>query len=345
MQETTERDLWAFDDALDSPNAPEDVWVELPPARAYGKDIPMPRERQPGKKLGTTDNPESDNAASEDQIRINVNKPPIRNRPAGSLARPSTPESTFDDLESWDQLPVKPEIVEPPAEVVAAPTQPEYQLEPEVAVVALAEITPDSDTTETKDEFSPVVRANAVPVSLRLHWRFSKTEWAGLVGLLVLLLATGGAILGFSLRHLPTETHRVQTNDFPIKGDYLTVDSATSYWRAPVTAGDSPDTFRHGTRLLPVLELTANGGPAVIRVLFRNEERAVVGDVVSRAVRDHGKWIIPATAGFDDFGMHAAYRTGEGKRWTIEVFEAPAESAAGKEFQKLFAMDISTDLR
>jgi hypothetical protein len=212
-------------------------------------------------------------------------------------------------------------------------------------VESLAEITPPSGTNEVKDEFSPVVRTSVVPDTLRTHWRFSKTERAGLIGLLALLLAAGGAILGFSMKHLPTETQRVQTNDFPIKGDYLTIDSATSYWRAPVTAGESPDTFRYGTRLLPVLELTGNGGPAVIRVFFRNEDRAMVGDVVTRSVRDSGRWIIPATAGFDDFGMHAAYRTGEGKRWTIEVFEAPAESAAGKEFQKLFTMDISTDLR
>jgi hypothetical protein len=340
MQETTERDLWAFDDALDSPSAPEDVWVELPAARAYGRDIPMPRERQSGKKLGTVENP-----ASEDQIQINVNKRPIRSYPAEPLLRSPTPESSFDDLESWESVPANPGIVEPPADGVSAPTPPEYPLEPAAAVESLAEITPPSGTNEVKDEFSPVVRTSVVPDTLRTHWRFSKTERAGLIGLLALLLAAGGAILGFSMKHLPTETQRVQTNDFPIKGDYLTIDSATSYWRAPVTAGESPDTFRYGTRLLPVLELTGNGGPAVIRVFFRNEDRAMVGDVVTRSVRDSGRWIIPATAGFDDFGMHAAYRTGEGKRWTIEVFEAPAESAAGKEFQKLFTMDISTDLR
>ena len=343
MQETTELDLWAFDD---EPDAPEDVRAGLPPARAFGKDIPMPRERQPEKNRGTADNPVSVPAATEERIRINVNKSSSRNFPSGPVRSPLTPESTFDDLESWDPVPGQPDILKSPAETLAAPVQPSYPLEPATAVTALAEITPDSvHPTVVPDNPAPVTQDAAAPVSRYPHLRLTNTEWVGLLGLLVLLLAGGGAILGVFLKHLPTATQQVQTNDFPLKGGYLTIDSATSYWRVPVTKGASSDAVRQGTRLLPVLELTVNGGPAVIRVLFRNEDRAVVGDVVTRTVRDNGTFIIPATAGFDDFGMHAAYRTGEGKRWTIEVLEAPAESAAGKEFRKLFEMIISSDLR
>ena len=54
---------------------------------------------------------------------------------------------------------------------------------------------------------------------------------------------------------------------------------------------------------------------------------------------------IAATAGFEDLGMHAAYRTGQSKPWTIEVLEAPSESAANAEFKKLFEINISTDRR
>ena len=55
--------------------------------------------------------------------------------------------------------------------------------------------------------------------------------------------------------------------------------------------------------------------------------------------------VIPATAGFDDIGMHAAYRTGGTKPWTVEIYEAPSENASGKEFTKLFETHISTDRR
>jgi hypothetical protein len=43
--------------------------------------------------------------------------------------------------------------------------------------------------------------------------------------------------------------------------------------------------------------------------------------------------------------MHAAYRTGGSKPWTIEVFEAPSETTPGKDFKRLFEMNISTDRR
>ena len=343
MQETTERDLWAFDD---EPNTQEDAWDELPPTRTSGKEIPQPRERPPLKMLATTDSPASGHATTRDQIRINVNKPPIKNRPPGSSVRQSTPESTFDDLESWNPAPVNPEIVAPPAGGIPEPTQPPYPLEPVAAAgTPVVESTPDNvPSTGEDDEFGPVARDPAAPTPLRPHVRFSKTEWAGLLGLLVLLLAGGITILGLALNHLPTETQQLQTNDFPIKGSYLTIDRATSYWREPVTEGASTDTFRPGTRLLPVLELSVRGGPAVIRVFFHNEDRLMVGDVVTQTVRGDGTCIIPATAGFDDFGMHAAYRTGQGKRWTIEVLEASPEKAAVNEFQKLLEMNISTDL-
>ena len=52
-----------------------------------------------------------------------------------------------------------------------------------------------------------------------------------------------------------------------------------------------------------------------------------------------------ATDGFNDPGMHAAYRTGQAKPWTIEVFEAPSEDSAAGEFKKLFEMNIASDRR
>ncbi len=185
--------------------------------------------------------------------------------------------------------------------------------------------------------FSPVVPDHAVPVSLRPRLMLSPVERLGLIFLLALLFAGGGAILVFSLNHLPTETQRAKANHFPIKGGQLTIDSATSYWRAPILEGSSRDTFRRGTQLLPVLELSVSGGPATLRVLFRNEEQAVVGDAVTRTVREGGLLKIPATAGFDDLGMHAAYRTGEGKPWTIEVLEAPVGSHGGHRIHRSFS--------
>ena len=54
---------------------------------------------------------------------------------------------------------------------------------------------------------------------------------------------------------------------------------------------------------------------------------------------------LAATAGFEDIGMHAAYRTGQSKSWSVEVREAPSEDSPVQDFKKLFEMSISTDRR
>jgi hypothetical protein len=185
----------------------------------------------------------------------------------------------------------------------------------------------------------------AKPISLRPHLGLSKVERIGLIALVVLLLGGALGILIISLNRLPTESDKASSHDFPIKGTHFSIRSAKSYWRAPVTDGPHPDTFRRGAKLLPVVELDLAGGPAAVRVMFRNDERILVGDAVTHAVRGDGKLSIAATAGFDELGMFAAYRTGESKPWTLEVYEAPSEDTTGRDFKKLFEMDITTDRR
>lgn len=354
-QDTTERDLWDFDDDIESVDGPEMPRIDDERPRTSGSEIPAPRERQPGKTPGAKERPESKAPAGAERIRMDVGKARYQHRPAGKSTGQSKPERDFDDLENWEDAPAVPEIEDLPSDVAPESISSVPPVEPTVEEKSPAgglvrESEGDggsgADVQAGGDnEFSPVARENPQPVSLRPHLKLSLFERFGLISLLVLILGGATAILVFSLNLLPTEPAKAKANDFPIKGGKFTVNSATSYWRAPVTGGPSPDMFRRGTRLLPVLELNVSGGPGAVRVLFRNDDRSVVGDMVTRAIRDGSSLTIPATAGFDDPGMHAAYRTGESKPWTIEVFEAPSEDAAGKDFKKLFEMNISTELR
>lgn len=351
-QDTTELDLWAFDDELDAAEAQLEPPPVREPSRSSGRDLPSPREHSAEKRLEPEERTVAKLPPAADQIRMNVNKSRENLRPAGPSEVRSKTEGEFDDLEHWEDVPLAPEIDELPVDVIPEPIPPRKL--PELPVEAAVEPPPEVARTpaladELKpggdDEFSPVPRENAVPVSLRPHLGLSKIERIGLVGLLVCLLGGGAGIFMFSLNRLPRESERAKATDFPIKGSHLTITSAASYWRVPITEGSSPDTFRRGTQLLPVIELAVDGGPAALRILFRNEERAVIGDAVTRTVREAANLKIAATAGFDDLGMHAAYRTGESKPWTIEVYEAPSEDTAGTAFKKLFEMNISTDRR
>jgi len=344
-QDATELDLWALDQDEEVEAAPESPHAEVPVPWLFRKNLPAPRAAPLVKSDAANHDPAARPPADDASIRINVNNAQLKNRPAGPSIRSVTPEGEFDDLEARDSQQWPAERPPPPATVVQefvppAPSEPVTAAAPPPPSAVEPAAQPADD-----NEFSPVAPKHAVPLSLRPHWQLSLLERIGLVGLLVVLLVGGGAILVYSLTRLPTEVRRAKAKDFPLKGGHLTIESAKSYWRAPILDGPSPDTVRRGTQLLPVLEIGVSGGPAALRILFRNDERAVIGDAVTLLVTGAGTLQIPATAGFDDLGMHAAYRTDESKPWTIEVFEAPSEHTAGREYKMLFELNISTDHR
>jgi hypothetical protein len=301
------------------------------------------KAREPGNPL---EGPPPSNGGERIQMNVSKSRPSGQSSPLPT--RLSRTESEFDDLEHWDDVPKGPQITDLPAapELVLKTASPEpVEIPAPESAVVVTPVSSEPVPESEDDEFYPVKRDDAKPLSLHPHLRLSKVERIGLIALLVLLATGGLATVVFSLMRLPTESSRTKTNDFPIKGAMVEVESAISYWRAPITEGSSPETVRRGTKLLPVLELQVRGDSGAVRVLFRDEERTAVGDAVTKAVRGAGTLVIPATAGFDDLGMHAAYRTGGSKPWTIEVFEAASEASPGKDFKRLFEMNISTDRR
>ena len=231
-----------------------------------------------------------------------------------------SPSAALPEIEPVDSF--EPPVVE---EAVLEEKVPEVT--PPAAPVAAARV-------DDLDEFSPVVPENATPISLVPHLGLSKLERIGLWSLLGVLLIGGGILYFSTIHRLPTETLRVKVGDFPVKGRHITILSADTFWRAPIMEGKNVETFRRGTQLLPVVTLAASGGPAAVRLFFRNEDGLVMGDAVTRTIQSGAPLEIAATAGFEDVGMHAAYRTGQSKPWTIEVFEAPAATSPISGFQE-----------
>ena len=354
-KDSTELDLWAFEDDLEMTEPPVKP-LRTATSRASGGELPAPRERHVVKQREASQPLDNSSPAGGERIQMNVGKARQRSMPSVETVRILKPESDFDDLENWHDVPKEPQLEELPEEShLEKPAEPEpLQAEPETAVLGQPDQPeePEEPVAEPAvpqeaddNEFAPSKRSDAAPVSLRPQMKLSTLERIGLLVLLAVLAFGGLATLVFSIKRLPTESARADAADFPIKGSRMTIESAESYWREPITDGPSPEIIRRGTKLLPVIELKVSEGSGAIRVLFRNEERAVQGDAVTRTVQGPGMLVIPATAGFDDLGMHAAYRTGGSKPWTIEIYEAPTENASGKDFKKLFEINISTDRR
>lgn len=362
VKDATELDLWAFDD-LEPTN--EVSTEEIPTSPARG--IPMPRGSERNKPRPVVEltsdqpKPESKPTSSQNLVKLNAGKKITKIQTPGPNYGESTRDHEFHDLDHWDEpveqapipedqeempiIQVKPDtllgIGKPRAKSLSAAAQ-----APESPVATVATATRETaPQVDEMDEFSPIYRPDATPISLRPHLGLSKFERLGLGILLGLLLLASGVAFLYTIHRLPGLSDRVKSNDFPIKGKLATIQSAETYWRPPVTEGKNAETFRRGTQLLPVVNLTASGGPAVIRVFFRDSDGQLIGDAVTRNVQTGGSIQVAATAGFADVGMHAAYRTGQSKPWTIEVYEAPTENTPGKEFEKLFEMIISTDRR
>lgn len=324
-KDTTEIDLWAFDDI----EAEEGSEALSPPPRTADSILPVPRDADKIKARQPKEPAPAKADGKLDRIKVNVGKPQMRAQ-SGSVAGMAKPGNDFDDLDHWDEPEALAAEIEELPEIEPPPVTPaEPAAREKIAPIA-----------ETQDEFSPVIAENSTPVSLRPRLNLTAIERVGLVALAVMLLVGGVAIFLGTISRLPTGD-LAKANDFPIQGKQFQIQSADTYWRAP----KSDDPVRRDTQLIPVLAMDSSGGPAAIRVFFRNGDGEFVGDAVTRTLKSGGKFEIAATAGFDDVGMHAAYRAGQSKPWTIEILEAPSENSPATEFKKLFELHVSPDRR
>ena len=358
---TTELDLWSFDDELDAEVLP--VVQQLPtqprpiPVTQPSRLIPERRDsRQPS--AGQRSDAEA-SSPPEEQVRLNANRSPERRRTLGDFSNSLKRAENFDDLEQWDtdSLPDVDRFEELPEVLTEDVILKEFSESPqaapegkEVPAASLASVVSSAKEdlkrlVSADDEFSPVPRDGGEAVSLRPHMGLTKMEKLGIIALFAMLLAAGIVIYQFSVNRLPTESIKAKANDFPIKGSRVTVTSSESYWRVPIVDGPTPDVFRRGTVLLPVIEIAVSGGSGAIRVVFRDENRKTMGDSITRTVQGSDVIKIVATAGFEDMGMYAAYRTGGNKPWTAEVLEGPSSDAPSAEFTKLFEMELSSAIR
>jgi len=203
----------------------------------------------------------------------------------------------------------------------------------------------ETEGAETPGDGDATAKTDEVTAGQPFFASLTKMERIAISALFAaLILAATLAIIHFTNR-VPTRSPISEETDFPVSGKLVEVKSAVTYWRKPITTGQNPDVVRRSTALIPVVKLTLQSKPCAIRVFFRDEEGVVIGDGISRDVSGGQELVIPATAGFDDIGMHAAYRTGENDPWTVQIFEGPSLGADRKDFRKVVEIQISTDRR
>ena len=370
--EFAERELWHLDeDEHGSAKAGKDAPPqENPPpptaAETAASDyLPSPADWKKPKAKPTT--------LSSQQTKA---RPPLTGFSGKQTRTPATlsnrlrshpHDSTFSDLD--ETLPAKqsakaqwheetpaddsPEAPPPAATAAATPpppdasAQPENPLPPETPApsesLSQAVETPAQPTTQT-----PV--QTTAQHTARPRVRLSLVEKLALAAIAVLLIGAATWLLRSFQKNIPTSPSAVDKITFPVKGQYSSIIDAATFWREPRRGGPAADSARAEARLIPVLKLKIQGpGQGALRVFFRNELGDPIGDSITRpfsngrfTANDSPEIEIPATAGFDDEGMYAAYRASRTTPWRIHIYEGPDAKASFQEFRKLLEVPIST---
>lgn len=255
--------------------------------------------------------------------------------PIGSKTPIRASEGTEMDL--WDLDSHEPEFAPPTQRQL---NQPDEEEENNAAVKTDADAEPPKDEARAEEIVETESQALLPSVS-----SLSMVEKVAISALFAALaLGATLAIIHFT-NQVPIRPFVAEKIDYPVQGNIIEIKAAGTYWRAPVATGENADVVRRGTKLIPVLKLNLGSESGAIRVFFRNEDGLVIGDGITRTVSGETEVSIAATAGFDDVGMHTAYRTGDSRPWVVQVFEGPDAAAPREEFRMILETEISTTIR
>lgn len=179
---------------------------------------------------------------------------------------------------------------------------------------------------------------------------FSRAELVASVLFLACLLCGGLWALSAFRKEVQTQPNLYLQPDLPATGNWATIATAETYWRAPVIEGDNADPVRQDVMMIPVIRIKLGNCAfprGAIRVIFYNDKGDIAGDTVTHRFENQqfsgsSERTFAATTGFTNFGDQEAYRAHLVKPWTIRVYEGPDENAPSSEYRLLFSTPIST---
>jgi hypothetical protein len=199
------------------------------------------------------------------------------------------------------------------------------------------------------------VAAKARPAALPALPRLNRREVLGIAAFAFTLLLGAIWVLSRVLGSFEFKSEFVESPDFPVTGQHVTLAAADTYWREPVRSGDSRDFARREVTVIPVLELSldpARAGNGALLVIFRNSQGEPVGDSIRRSFSG-GRFdasgdatiSFPSTDGFIATADFNAYRSGKGEVWMADVLEGPSVDAPADRFLPLASLPVLPKLR
>ncbi len=158
---------------------------------------------------------------------------------------------------------------------------------------------------------------------------------------LVILLGCIIGALGWGISIFLSEAPQGEVvpfkDDFPAKGENITISSVETWWKKPIRKGENADVgIVLDANLVPCAKITlSDGGSSALRVSFRNGDKELIGDTINLTVTD-GKFArsgsntveIYSTSGFYNASKIHAYTNGDIDPWSIIISEDGNEDGA-----------------
>lgn len=264
----------------------------------------------------------------DDELSLgNSIAPAPRNLPEKKTETGEAPETTEISQS-------EPAIEPPESSAVEEPTsfglEPEPQAKPESA--PQPEPQPKREVTKASGQRSSAKESSST--------NKSGTSFLERIAILTVLAAVIG-VIGWGLMTYLTEAPEGEliefTEDFPVRGKAVTIESVESWWREPVREGSNPDVgVRIDSQLIPCASIVlASDNTTNLRVSFQDGDENPIGDTINLEV-ENGLFLksgskeieIHASAGFSNPSDLHPYINGDIDPWSLIIVEenSPGEN-------------------
>jgi|TARA_B110000438_G_scaffold295071_1_gene337500 hypothetical protein len=159
----------------------------------------------------------------------------------------------------------------------------------------------------------------------------STVEKISLIAVIACLVGAFAWGISFFYRDAPEGELVKFIEDFPIKGEDVTIETVETWWRKPVRSGDEPDVgVVIDSNLIPCARIKlSEGGSTTLQVSFRDGDQNLIGDTHNLSVvngkfssDDSDEIVVRSTSGFNNPSRIHAYANEDFAPWSLVIIES-----------------------
>ncbi|MGY8657666.1 MAG: hypothetical protein ACKVKH_03450 [Verrucomicrobiales bacterium] len=165
----------------------------------------------------------------------------------------------------------------------------------------------------------------------------STVEKISLIAVIACLVGAFAWGISFFYRDAPEGELVKFIEDFPIKGEDVTIETVETWWRKPVRSGDKTDVgVVIDSNLIPCARIKlSEGGSTTLQVSFRDGDQNLIGDTINLSVvngkfsrndsddsDDSDEIVVHSTSGFNNPSRIHAYANEDFAPWSLVIIES-----------------------